>query len=311
MSHNAGQKVFSSPDLIEKLLPFLDPTSTLRLAESNISSVLQILQEGSVVWNNLVKRTLPGDHKIDYDRSRYFCGDREYWTRVNEALLEKRVQILILINILKRMNDANSDKLHHVLNVICEKSPPDGQHMPSIQISCACHGSKSVSPLGFLLLEEVEAGLGLTLQEVEMIGCPPFQYLEECLLTALASRLSRQQKKVTRMEVRWLKVSTLDSAWALLTLMQNTEAGSRWSLRVSGNIQAEGWAAVAKALSSASARVGSVRVASKVLMKEGRKEDLRSSWESLLEWWAVGNKYFSKTGGEESWRALEQLIDET
>ena len=102
-----------------------------------------------------------------------------------------------------------------------------------------------------------------------------------------------------------------DSAKALLTLMQNTEAGGRWSLRVCGNIQVEGWAAVAKALSSAPARVGSVRVASKVLMKEGRKEDLRSSWESLLEWWAVGNKYFSKTGGEESWRALEQLIDET
>ena len=131
------------------------------------------------------------------------------------------------------------------------------------------------------------------------------------MLTALASRVSRQQKMVTRMEVRWLKVSTLDSARALLTLMQNTEAGGRWSLRVFGNIQAEGWAAVAKALSSAPACVWRVRVASKDLMKEGRKEDLRTSWESLFECWAVGNKYFSKTGGEESWRALEQLMDET
>ena len=292
MSYNAGQKVFYSKDLMESLLPFLDPASTLRLVESNKSCIPEIPQGSSAAWNNLVRRTLPG---------------------VNESFVERRVQILIPINILKRMDDAKSHKLHHVLNVICEKSPPDGQHTPFIQISCSCHGSKSVSPLAFLLLEEVEAALGSALQEVEIMHCPPFydSFLEEPLLTALACRVSRQQTKVARMEVGLVKVSTLDSAKALLTLlMQSTEAGISWGLMVCGNIQAEGWAAVAKALSSAPACVWRVRVASKDLMKEGRKEDLRTVWESMLGSWAVGSQSFYKTGGEESWRALEQLLDE-
>ena len=106
-----------------------------------------------------------------------------------------------------------------------------------------------------------------------------------------------------------VKVSTLDSAKALQTLlMQSTKAELIWDLVVSGNIQAEGWAAVAKALSSAD--VWYVKVASKDLMKEGRKEDLRTVWESMFRSWVVGSQRFYKTGGEESWRALEQLLDE-
>ena len=318
MSYNAGQKVFSNPDLMEKLLPFLDPTSTLRLVESNKTCILEFLQGSSVAWNNMVRRALPGDHKIDIGR---FASPREYWTRVNESFLEKRVQILILIDILKRMDNANSHKLHQVLNVICEKSPPDVQLFEaSIQIMCPCHGSKPVSPLGFLLLEEVEAALGSALQEVEMIHCPPYFFLEEPLLSALASRVSRQQKKVARMQswvvpgraelVRFggVKVSSLDSAKALLTLvMQSAVAEIGRCLVVSGNIQAEGWAALAKVEPSR------VRVASKDLMKEARKEDLRTVWESLQSWLDVGDLSFYKDDGpygEESWRALEQILDE-
>ena len=98
---------------------------------------------------------------------------------------------------------------------------------------------------------------------------------------------------------------------ALCTLIHNCETTNLYDVRVSGNIEAAGWAALAKALSSASVNVTCL-VASRELAKEGKREDLRSIWESLWEddgaWFVDDNIIFDKSQGEEGWEALEQVI---
>ena len=329
--HEDGmEKLFWIPDLVENLLPFLDATSTLCLARSKISCILQILQDRSVAWDKMVRRTLSGDLKIMWSldsEGLWILDSEEHAKRVREAFQEKRVQLVSLIGVFKMMDDAKSNKLHHLLDVISEKSAPDCKLSPSIKISCFCHGSRSVSPLGFLLLEQVEGSLGSTLQEIVWIVSPQtvLGFLQEPLLSALASRVLRQHQKMERLEAGWVKVTSKESARALLTLVQNTqtvgytaEEGAAWNpsgvwrLKVSGNIEADGWAAIGRALALIPQCVQTV-IASKEQMREGVRADLKTVWDSLSLRWDVGNdefyQKFLKSNGEGSWKALEQLLD--
>ena len=323
------QELFWLPDLVEKLLPFLDAASTLCLAQSKISCILQMLQRSSVVWDKMVRRTLPGELKIMYsldNEGLWNLDSEEHSNKVRESFQEKRVELLSLIDILKMMVGAKFQKLHLLLDVISEKSSPDCALVPSIKISCPCHGSKSVSTLGFLLLEEVEGALGSTLQELVWMVSPPtaLGYLQEPLLSALASRVSRQNKVIERMEVWWVKITTKESAEALFTLVQNTDTVGYtaeeegmwrrgvWRLKVSGNIEADGWAAIARALALIPDCFQSL-IASKEVVREGRGEDLRTVWESLSLSLDVGDdefyQKFFKSNGEASWIALEKILD--
>ena len=200
--------------VVEKLLPYLDTTTTLRLLQSGTSCLLKHLQRDAMVWKKLVQRTLPDNYKI---------GAAPLWTystRVREAFEEKRVQLGSLINILKMLEEPNSYMVY-LLQLICEKSPEDmiiGGGRAIIQISNPSQGSSSsVSPLGFLLCEEVEAAFGSAFQQVSSIGV---RRLEEPWLTALASRVSRQKKLVTNMKSEEVMLTNKGSAEALLTLVQ-------------------------------------------------------------------------------------------
>ena len=128
-----------------------------------------------------------------------------------------------------------------------------------------------------------------------------------------------------RLEVGWIKITSGKSARALLTLAHNTqtvgytaEEGTAWLLRgvwrlkLSGNLETDGWAAIARALALIPQRVQSV-IASKELMREGTRGDLRTIWECLSLRWDVGGdefyQKFFKSNGEAGWNALEQLLD--
>ena len=52
-------------------------------------------------------------------------------------------------------------------------------------------------------------------------------------------------------------------------------------------------------------------VAPRELVKEGRREDLRTIWESLarIGRWVVDDTDFYKQRGEEGWEALKQVLD--
>ena len=53
----AEQKFWQTPELIEGLLLHLDPESTLRLAQAH--EMTRDILQGSIVWNNLIKRCSP------------------------------------------------------------------------------------------------------------------------------------------------------------------------------------------------------------------------------------------------------------
>ena len=195
-----------------------------------------------------------------------------------------------LVAILKMTKEPNSPMLD-LLEVICEKSPKEERDkLPLsfyyfdsayfIHISCLCHGSRHMSVLGFLLVDEVELQFDSpALREIISIS----GFVDELLMSALASRVSRQKRKMTKIDMyNWVVCTTRKSAEALATLIQNCEDSSLSILRIEGNIEALGWAALAKALSSASVSV-SCLYASRELMREGEMKDLRTITKSLSE----------------------------
>ena len=320
---NAVKKFLDNPDLVEKLLPYLDVFTVILLAESRVSCTVKLLQKSSAVWTKLVRRTFPGNQNwFDHPSS------GRYWNFVKERFEEERIQILHLTSILAMMDNPKSHTLD-LLEIICEKFPPiesPGRSEFSIQLGCPCHQSQhSVSPLGFLLLEEVEGALGSAQQEVLQIKVP---FLVDPLMSALGSRVSRQQVKMTRMQSGPAVCKNRKNAAHLFALMQNCESTQlRLSLHIEGNIEASGWADLARALSLLTLdpedppfSVNATREA----MKEARREDLKAVWdllpvsESVVPFfcWIVdareAREYFYKVRGEEEegWNALLKVLDE-
>ena len=68
MSLNVVEQAFGTADLVEKLLPFLDCTSTLRLAQSKISCIVNHLQQHPAVWMKIITRVLPEEINIGVNR---------------------------------------------------------------------------------------------------------------------------------------------------------------------------------------------------------------------------------------------------
>ena len=102
-----------------------------------------------------------------------------------------------LVDILEMMDNGTDSHLLDLLEVICEKSPPDmgvpddshsGEVFENyiIRLGCPQHHNHYVSPLGFMLLEEIEGGFSSALQGVELVDIPR-SYSPE-LVPALGSR---------------------------------------------------------------------------------------------------------------------------
>ena len=292
------EQVFGNPDVVERLLIFLDANSTLRLAQSRISCTLHVLEHTSTAWNKLVKRT---------------AGRFELLAGFDE----KRALIEPLVDILKMLDDPNSHALD-LLEVICEKYPSAGplyyirNPMYHIEISCPRHTTHFVSSEGFQLLEEVEGALGSALQEI--ISIEAVRHLRGPLLAAFASRASRQQGKITKVSLRFADCTTRRSAEDLSTLLHKCEAGGvERMLVIDGNIEEEGWAALGKAFSSVLVRLNVVQVLERKFMTEGRREDIRSVWESVARCWILASEVGFEgrllPKSEKGWKELEDILD--
>ena len=320
----AVKKFLQTPDLLEKLLPYLDADTTLSLAQSKISCLVKHLKDYPEVWIKMVQRTLPGDNKVE--PALYW----RYWNRVRESFEGKRVKMQNLAGILKMVDDADSQVSHlrHLLDTICVKSPPDDGRC-YIQIGSTSHGFHLVSPLGFLLLEEVEAALGSKMQNVSRVVLGIYLNALEPLMQALAARVVRQQQNLTRMEMKRIVVRSKEDAEAFLTLMENCETvvctgtltggeelpGMQYHIR--GNIEEGGWAAMARA--SSMAPVWLVR-ATREMMQAGKREDLKAVGRAVVDdghwivedwdfgWGARGPRTFWKSDPSD-WGVLEQYFD--
>ena len=144
----AQRKFWGCPELVDMVLPFLDSNSILSLCQA-LPAVVKVVQ-GKTAWNKLIRRTC----NFDFNSTDYVSLNP-----VKEANVEKHVKVASLAGMLTKMADP-AESLLDLLDLICEKHPSyerDGRK-DFIELSCPRHvGNHSVSPAGFMLLEEVES----------------------------------------------------------------------------------------------------------------------------------------------------------
>ena len=135
-----------TPELVEHLLSFLDAPSILNLARAHDYTV-HVLQK-PLVWEKVIRRACP------------FGREEEDGSLLNTIMVErKRDQVRALVGLLELLEDRDD---HHLdlLRLICKRFPPPitaafWQQRVDLSDSMIGPGCP-VSPLGFLLLEEVE-----------------------------------------------------------------------------------------------------------------------------------------------------------
>ena len=312
LENDAEEKFWETPELLEMLLPFLDVASTLCLAQAHFSSsnlesqkdsvVLGVLQR-PLVWNKLIERSLPGN---------------QYETHEEDMLETMKTTVEFLTEILKTFNGPVSLEMDLLL-FICKRFPqlnygfyvrPQhvhlSHHLPPDQF-----WTRSVSPLGFTLLESVESSLGTAKQKIERIQV---DILREPWLSAFGGRASRQGRKIGEFKCWEAECDTKEIAEALFILLNHCQSWTVRRLGVEEGVGPDGWKALREAICSPGATrpLESVEAPLRVMI-EGRREDLRAIWEAVANWIIVNDAGYNDHGkmlySEIGWRRLEVLMD--
>ena len=289
----AERKFWKTPELIERLLLFLDVESTLCLAQSH-ARTLNIL-EGGWVWNKFIKRICPYDEEDNQG--------------VNEP--ETKLDIIKnLVAILKLMEDPQVllvDLLELICERVCSKEP---NRASMVSVLCTRHSDPHTLPLeAFVLLEEVEGAFGTTEQKIVSMF---WAKLKTHSLTAVISRLSRQHEKLTLVGQTYFDLKDREDTELFLVFMQFQPGVERFlKLNVTGPIGEDGWAMLAMALEN---QTDVCIVTSKADLDLGRKEDMKKIWNSIREigialqlpgWILDVDKEVV------DWTRLEQILDMT
>ena len=163
-----------TPELVEHLLSFLDAPSILNLARAHDYTV-HVLQK-PLVWAKVIRRACP------------FGREEEDRSLLNTTIVErKKDQVRALVGLLELLEGRDDHHLN-LLRLICKRFPPIRGR--SVQLSDSRIGpSCSVSPLGFLLLEEVETSQRLAEDHVVRVHV---DNLREPLLSVLSQRANIQ-----------------------------------------------------------------------------------------------------------------------
>ena len=226
-SGNLQEKFWGNADIMEKLVTYLDVHCHLNLLKSKIGFTLTFLEveesDHLAIWKKMIIRTLPD-----------FTGQDALICKI-ARFEETRAQVLPLVALLNLMKDPTQHTLK-LLHFICERSDMVSLYMREmgynwdtmIQLSCPCvESSHRVTSLTFLLLEDVDQGLKLPLQqeiveiaEIDEIDAI-FDYKEigRMLLKVFFARATRQNRKMTRMRLRRVGCPTKESAAALFALI--------------------------------------------------------------------------------------------
>ena len=194
----AQHKVFNLPELVEKVISFLDPEAALHLVQSQVTNK-EILQKSlsSQAWNMRVTR------------NKQSLSVEDGGLQTEDAL--NLVKIFKLADLQEHLQDFSS----FLLNLICKSSPDMSGWVIMI---CPCNPDPhTISLAAFHLLEEVEGVLGRTQMSVKSMTVVE---LKEPLLSAISSRISRQQKMLTFIAVQRVVINSKSSALAFITLLQ-------------------------------------------------------------------------------------------
>ena len=324
---SAGARFWRTPELVEKLLDFLDGRSTLILARCH-DLTNEVLQR-STVWNKEVRRTCPD-------------GSNLHWATREVVTINKK-KLMPLFGILKMSKDPAQMKLIF-LEVICERFPPDPEiartglgepHPQYVKVCFSCpHNDHSVSALGFLILEEVELACGSSPNLV--IDTFDLSCLDDPMMSAVSRRASCQEVPLKEFKV-WacgfnggtIVCNKTQKAESLLTIARSSEVTSFEGLIVVGDIKKEGWAALGKVADlherDTEWRTFNVTSRREHMLTADRK-DLRKIWDAM--WGGMfGNSWFVtswrrwsflvneddgrfyKEEGEEEWERLMEVLD--
>ena len=315
----AAKKFWETPELVEKLLPFLDLGAILHLAKTN-KMTRDILQK-SCIWNQLVRRSCPM-------RLEHFSEENGFLRK--EELQPGFDRVRGLVAILKLLKDPMT-LLLDLLDVICERfaqnETQDRFFFPLFTVGCPCHsGSHSVSLPGFLLLEEAEGAFGTAVQHLVAIdlGFLGGEYgsIGELSLLAVSSRMVRQEH-ITTIDLIRIEITSRESAKAFHDLLQ-TRPRFRTFLKeveVFGLIGVEGWEFLARAFQFEDKLVWGLTT-SKMILGEGRRVDIKEIWDATgHEGFYIELCCYSRTTyqhvlkkdqwGNDCWDKVEQILDMT
>ena len=266
------ERFLQIPELVTHMLTFLDAYSLASLASVH-QPTTNVLQERNILDGEVIRRSkLP-------------------LSTLNEDTLEQQRQgIRLLVNLLLKLENGR-DLLIDLLHVICENCPGVDQ---TNRVRVSYHGTHWVSPLGVVLLEEAEGLFASSLFRIREIQV---RNLKDFLLTALGSRLARQEEAVEtlrlRLETRRAKDAVVveckntSHTRAFLTLMQKCSfvgqlGNSYIEIHIFGSIHAEGWTQLAEVtrLAIDKGQHGFLTIkTSKHVLQEARLEDLRAIWD--------------------------------
>ena len=206
----AVAKFWETPELLGELFSFLDLKSALSLARVLDKDVLK-RSLSSKVWRRLVKQSFDGVGILDWTG---LDPETDLWDRTyrDETLnvVQKLATMLKIVNTPKTL-------LMDTLNLILQKHPPTRRRssynfssfssLDNLQLDSS-HNSESfaVSKWGFIILEELEGALGtaeLQIRSIELGFDPrdPYSFVSSCLLTAIGSRLARQNEKAASIRI--------------------------------------------------------------------------------------------------------------
>ena len=342
----ALRKFWATPELVEKLLPYLDLNSTKHLAESH--QLMRKILKKELTWNKLIQRFLPGEERMEFLVDQSF-GDPLPFEH-DPLLGSERQKVKILAEILT-MIKGHSGAQMALVHAICERNPIRGTVV--IDLSCSCLLTHRVSPWGFKLLEEVEASLGSRDHGMPEVEAIKMVNLGGPLLMALASKVASQQGMVKKLDVRGFVCESKESAEAIATLVEqclavteenplricmgwglveevDEETGEVVDLPMSTEeIGTEGWATILRAVKHLAPMADYFGTEIALLsdtktMGTGRREDLKAIWDNVSKWEVEGYggtfRFSKELDGEEGWwqkngnpnlRGLESFIDMT
>ena len=197
-------------------------------------------------------------------------------------------QILTLMRSSQQRDQMEMDLLHIICGRYSILDPGIGSILvmtPILDVSCSCLQIHSVSSWGFLLLEDVEATLGLREHGILNIDRVTGA-LEGPILEALSSLLSRQQGTVNKLEALDMECKSTETAEAISTIVNQSESVLTRSPRilVTEEIGADGWAAIRGAVEHLSKDIGKEieLFSERKPMIAGRREDLLGG----CLWWS-------------------------
>ena len=232
----------------------------------------------------------------------------------------KREQVRALVGLFELLEDRKDHHLN-LLKLIRERfSFKMGSEQNYVDLSDSKNAPGCyVSPLGFLLLEEVETSQRLA--EDHVVGVQ-VDILDEPLLSVLSRRVDVQEEQVDRLHIGTVLFSNDRDVKSFSVLVASTSHSVWDALDIGDDVAAKGWAELAK-ISKTLMEVGALWFVggfnvstSRKALKKSRREDLRTIWEGSLggeagdpgTLWCVTVRSQSEEAEWTEWEQLEEIM---